>query len=244
MTGGKGAWRGGEGALGESIEEGARGGGVGGGTGRSITHVFPRALLLEARLGGGVVAHVRAGGAGDGGAGGGIAAFAVARPRRRHLVSLLLDEALRHRPQHLGHERGSGPRPIHPRFGSSWTREGDCTRSGERAASADRSWRDRRGASCPPRSGHAPSPRGQPSRRAIDCGTPELATAHLTNRASVRCPPTTRSVDSSQTNIRRRERLTPMSWNSSGAPRLPGSSHPYARGALARNDRDDDMTFA
>ena len=139
---------------------------------------------------------------------------------------------------------GSGPRPISPRFGSSWTREGDCTRSGERAASADRSWRDRRGASCPPRSGHAPSPRGQPSRRAIDCGTPELATAYLTNRASVRCPPTTRSVDSSQTNIRRRERLTPMSWNSSGAPRLPGSSHPYARGALARNDRDDEMTFA
>lgn len=83
---------------------------------------------------------------------------------------------------------GSGPRPISPRFGSSWTREGDCTRSGERAASADRSWRDRRGASCPPRSGHAPSPRGQPSRRAIDCGTPELASAHLTNRASVRCP--------------------------------------------------------
>ena len=175
-----------------------------GGTGRSITHVFPRALLLEARLGGGVVAHVRAGGAGDGGAGGGIAAFAVARPRRRHLVSLLLDEALRHGPQHLGHRMGSGPRPISPRFGSSWTREGDCTRSGERAASADRSWRDRRGASCPPRSGHAPSPRGQPSRRAIDCGTPGSGSAHLMDRASVR---RLHPQNSSQTNIRRRERL-------------------------------------
>ena len=86
----------------------------GGEPSRSITHVVPRALLLEARLGGGVVAHVRAGRAGDGGAGGGIAAFAVARPRRRHLVSLLLDEALRHGPKHLGHEGAQVPAQFHP----------------------------------------------------------------------------------------------------------------------------------
>ena len=116
MAGGRG--RGGE-ERGRWVSRSRRGReeGVGGGTGRSITHVFPRALLLEARLGGGVVAHVRAGGAGDGGAGGGIAAFAVARPRRRHLVSLLLDEALRHRPQHLGHEWAQVPAQFHPASG-------------------------------------------------------------------------------------------------------------------------------
>ena len=221
--GGKGAWRGGEGALGESIEEGGerRGSRWGGPVGRSRTLLPTRAASRGApwwrrRCSSG------AGGAGDGGAGGGIAAFAVARPaagtsyrfswtklcgtgRSTSDTNGLRSPAHSPRSGHLGHARGTArSREQRPPTARGETGGGHVS-----APKWPRAVSTRSTISTRDRLWHAP------------------ASAHLTNRASVRCPRPPRSVDSSLSNIRRRrERLTPMSWRIPGSSEAPGSSHP------------------